>query len=236
MAGCIASAEDFSLCAGRPPPSAGFFAGAFLCQCGSALRPRKFRGLPTPFAHPPGKRFVVTDSECVVGAVQSGDRVFFISGGARFTREFADGGDFFDRRGGDQFHVERAICGEDAGIVLETIRCICPRSYAPLKIAWFVIADALRHFAQASSRVPALLEATCGLCMRPHFVGLRPGGFQRAITAGSASVVVSPRTRPSAMSRNRRRMIFPLRVLGSSEVKKISSGRAMPSSLVTTCY
>src|SRR3984957_4278355 len=56
-----------------------------------------------------------------------------------------------------------------------------------------------------------------------------------AMTVGSASVVVSPRTRPSAISRNRRRMILALRVLGSSAVKKISSGRAMAPILVTTC-
>ncbi len=33
--------------------------------------------------------------------------------------------------------------------------------------------------------------------------------------------------RPSAMSRSRRRMIFPERVFGRSAVKRISSGRAM---------
>ena len=40
-------------------------------------------------------------------------------------------------------------------------------------------------------------------------------------------MVVSPSTRPSAISRSKRRMILALRVLGSSEVKKMSSGRAM---------
>src|SRR5207249_9710174 len=45
-------------------------------------------------------------------------------------------------------------------------------------------------------------------------------------TAGSASVVVSPSARPSAMSRRSRRMIFPLRVFGSSAEKITSSGRA----------
>src|SRR6266702_3775981 len=48
-----------------------------------------------------------------------------------------------------------------------------------------------------------------------------------ARTAGSASVVVSPRTLPSAISRSRRRMILALRVLGSSAVKKILSGLAI---------
>ncbi len=38
-------------------------------------------------------------------------------------------------------------------------------------------------------------------------------------TAGSANVVVSPRARPSATSRSRRRMILPLRVLGNSAAK-----------------
>ena len=38
-------------------------------------------------------------------------------------------------------------------------------------------------------------------------------------TAGSAKVVVSPRARPSATSRSRRRIILPLRVLGNSAVK-----------------
>src|SRR5579862_8030128 len=39
-----------------------------------------------------------------------------------------------------------------------------------------------------------------------------------ATTVGSSSVVVSPSTRPSAMSRNKRRMILALRVLGNSVV------------------
>ena len=39
--------------------------------------------------------------------------------------------------------------------------------------------------------------------------------------------MVSPNARPSAMSRSKRRMILPLRVLGSSAAKRISSGRAM---------
>ena len=40
-------------------------------------------------------------------------------------------------------------------------------------------------------------------------------------TLGSASVVVSPSARPSAMSRSNRRMIFPERVLGRSAANRI---------------
>ena len=59
--------------------------------------------------------------------------------------------------------------------------------------------------------------------------------FSFAITPKSSSVVVSPFTSPLlASSRNRRRMIFPLRVLGSVSVKRISSGLAMaPISFAT---
>jgi hypothetical protein len=39
--------------------------------------------------------------------------------------------------------------------------------------------------------------------------------------------VVSPKARPLAMSRIKRRMILPLRVLGSSAAKRISSDRAI---------
>src|SRR5690606_17654237 len=55
-----------------------------------------------------------------------------------------------------------------------------------------------------------------------------------ATTDGSASVVVSPRARPSAMSFNSRRMILPERVLGRSALKRMSSGRAMAPILCTT--
>ena len=44
----------------------------------------------------------------------------------------------------------------------------------------------------------------------------RTSPCSRATTPGSASVVVSPSARPSAMSRSRRRMILPLRVFGRS--------------------
>src|ERR1700722_15167016 len=94
-----------------------FFRGRVSSQCGSALRSRDFGGpLSDTICASARERFVVSDSECVVGAAQSGDWVFFISGGAGFTGEFVDGGDFSDGRGGDQFDAERALCGEDAGI------------------------------------------------------------------------------------------------------------------------
>ena len=59
--------------------------------------------------------------------------------------------------------------------------------------------------------------------------------FNFAITPKSSSVVVSPFTSPLlASSRNRRRMIFPLRVFGSMSVKRMSSGLAMaPISFAT---
>ena len=43
--------------------------------------------------------------------------------------------------------------------------------------------------------------------------------WSSSTTVASASVVVSPRLRPSATSRSRRRMILPLRVFGRSGVK-----------------
>ena len=54
-------------------------------------------------------------------------------------------------------------------------------------------------------------------------------------TEKSSSVVVSPATEPLvAISRRRRRMIFPDRVLGKASEKRISSGRASaPISLAT---
>src|SRR5262245_29957542 len=53
-------------------------------------------------------------------------------------------------------------------------------------------------------------------------------------TAGSASVVVSPSAWSSATSRNRRRMILPDRVFGSSSVKRIDCGRQIPPMSVAT--
>ena len=53
--------------------------------------------------------------------------------------------------------------------------------------------------------------------------------------AASARVVVSPRILPSPMSRSRRRMILPLRVLGRSALKTIRAGRAMAPIFRTTC-
>ena len=54
-------------------------------------------------------------------------------------------------------------------------------------------------------------------------------------TVESASVVVSPSVRPSAMSRRRRRMILPLRVLGSSCVNVMYFGRVNLPSFAATC-
>ena len=53
-------------------------------------------------------------------------------------------------------------------------------------------------------------------------------------TAGSASVVVSPRARCSATSRSSRRMIFPERVFGSSGVKTMLAGFAIAPILWAT--
>src|SRR4051794_20243564 len=47
-----------------------------------------------------------------------------------------------------------------------------------------------------------------------------------SITEGSLSVVTSPSSRPSAMSRSSRRMILPDRVLGRSSAQMIRFGRA----------
>src|SRR3989442_14361235 len=54
-------------------------------------------------------------------------------------------------------------------------------------------------------------------------------------TVASARVVVSPRGCPLAMSRSRRRMILPERVLGSSGVNMIVFGRAIEPIFETTC-
>ena len=47
---------------------------------------------------------------------------------------------------------------------------------------------------------------------------------EAAMTSGSRRVVTSPRARPSAMSRSRRRMILPERVFGSSSAQTIALG------------
>src|SRR5688572_15671148 len=54
-------------------------------------------------------------------------------------------------------------------------------------------------------------------------------------TVASARVVVSPNDCPFAMSRSKRRMILPDRVLGSSGVNMIVFGRAIEPILPTTC-
>ena len=55
------------------------------------------------------------------------------------------------------------------------------------------------------------------------------------MTLGSARVVTSPSALPSAISRKRRRMIFPERVLGTSAVKMILEGRARAPIFWETC-
>ena len=75
-----------------------------------------------------------------------------------------------------------------------------------------VIDDATgRTIAQANSQEPAVRG-----CRKPRARYSSYACFSVATTAGSASVLVSPSARPSAMSRSRRRMILPLRVFGSS--------------------
>src|SRR4051812_226686 len=73
---------------------------------------------------------------------------------------------------------------------------------------------------------------------RPHSsVGDSAARFLiSSTTAGSASVVVSPRARPSATSRSKRRMIFPERVFGSSSVKITVLGRAVGPIFLATCW
>ena len=56
-----------------------------------------------------------------------------------------------------------------------------------------------------------------------------------AITSGSRSVVTSPSSRPSAMSRSSRRMILPERVLGRSSAQMMRLGRASLPILLATC-
>ena len=56
-----------------------------------------------------------------------------------------------------------------------------------------------------------------------------------SITAGSRSVVTSPSSRPSAMSRSSRRMILPERVLGRSSAQMIRFGRASLPIRSATC-
>ena len=56
-----------------------------------------------------------------------------------------------------------------------------------------------------------------------------------AITSGSRSVVTSPSSRPSAMSRSSRRMILPERVLGRSSAQMMRLGRASLPIRLATC-
>ena len=73
---------------------------------------------------------------------------------------------------------------------------------------------------RAVAPVPVVGSWTCDGTDRPRSVLLRATRSARSrissTTPASASVVVSPRSRPSATSRSSRRMILPLRVLGRS--------------------
>ena len=55
------------------------------------------------------------------------------------------------------------------------------------------------------------------------------------MTSGSRSVVTSPSSLPSAMSRNSRRMILPERVFGRSSAQMIRFGRASLPIRLATC-
>src|SRR5664280_612533 len=76
-----------------------------------------------------------------------------------------------------------------------------------------------RSFAGASARDYSL----------PRF------SLMMSMTFWSARVVESPASRPSAMSRSRRRMILPERVLGSSLTIRICFGLAIGPIWVATC-
>src|SRR5439155_1765798 len=88
-------------------------------------------------------------------------------------------------------------------------------------------------------RVLAIVEQleVCGACAVSASSAARAGqlssacsssarSFSLAVTAGSRSVVTSPSSRPSAMSRSNRRMILPERVLGRSSLQMTRLGRA----------
>ena len=66
---------------------------------------------------------------------------------------------------------------------------------------------------------PSVIARRARLALIPRRAAPSTGAGSRRRRRGSASVVVSPRSRPSATSRSSRRMIFPERVLGSSSVK-----------------
>ena len=70
-------------------------------------------------------------------------------------------------------------------------------------------------------------DSTPRCATRSSLLFPRTAPSSAATTLASASVVVSPRTRPSAMSRSSRRMILPERVFGRSATKKRRSGRAI---------
>src|SRR3954469_5175691 len=92
-----------------------------------------------------------------------------------------------------------------------------------------VVSRAIRLVDQVPGRVVEL-DRQCTLLFGSHESSCCSDSARFWIsetTAGSASVVVSPSGRCSATSRNRRRMIFPLRVFGSSGVKTMFAGLAI---------
>src|SRR4029078_11581955 len=79
-----------------------------------------------------------------------------------------------------------------------------------------------------------LLQAERGSRQAEHYSFSSYSVFNLGTTAGSARVVVSPSALPSAMSRSRRRMIFPERVFGRSAAKLKSYGRARAPMFLAT--
>ena len=86
----------------------------------------------------------------------------------------------------------------------------------------------LREFAHEHQRVPhgqkqgggrpSFMEISVEFATRGHYLSF---WAMICMTEVSARVVVSPTSRPSAISRSRRRMILPERVFGSSSTMKI---------------
>src|SRR5262245_31140041 len=89
----------------------------------------------------------------------------------------------------------------------------------------------------ALHQAPGLVEEVyAALPLLAHSSGASATERSRisSTTVGSASVVVSPSGRFSATSRRRRRMILPLRVLGSSGVNTMFAGFAIGPIFVAT--
>jgi hypothetical protein len=96
---------------------ASFFAGMFLANA----VPHFVHGIsgdrfPTPFAHPPGTRIVIANSERYLGAVESARRLHPVSGGKGFERREFTACCFLRRHRCNQHNVERAICKETSEV------------------------------------------------------------------------------------------------------------------------